>query len=135
MQASVPSPQRGEHLCLWSSAMIDPRPIFLEQGVGQDDKLSHDCGECELGFFAVFEQAVVEDAEVWIVSGSGEGGPVESAARIGPAALDVALSSDVAAVVGEWGEACQAGDGVAVETSELGEIDEQVGGDARADAG
>jgi len=114
--------------------MIDPKSVFLEQGIGQDDEFTHDGGEGEFGFFAGFDQALVEGAEFGIVAAGGERGPVEGAARAGAATLDVALAYGLGAVVGERGDTGEAGDGAAVEGAELGEVDEQVGGDAGADA-
>ena len=43
---------------------------------------------------------------------------------------DVALTYGITAVVGEWGDAGEGGDGMTAEGAELGEIDQQVGGDA-----
>ena len=64
--------------------MIDPQYILLfKQGVGEDDEFPHDRGECEFGFFAALDQALVEDTEVGIMAGSRERGPIEGAAWAG----------------------------------------------------
>ena len=114
--------------------MIDPKLVFGEQGIGEDDELSHDSGQCDLGLFAVFAQSFVEHREVGIMACGGKRGPVEGAAGVGAAALDVALACGVAAVVGERRDTGQAGDGSAVEGAELGEVNEQAVGDGGADA-
>src|SRR6202008_4798098 len=87
---SVPSPLEGEHLCCESSMLRGPKPVFFEQGIGHDDKLSHDSGKGELGLFSAADQAFVEGVELWIAAAGGESGPVERASRTGSSAADMA---------------------------------------------
>ncbi len=37
-----------------------PSPVFADEGVCEDDELSHDGDEGDFGLFAVCEEAVVE---------------------------------------------------------------------------
>ena len=103
--------------------MIDPQSVFLKQRVGEDDEFPHDGGEGEFALFATIDQALVEGAEVGIVAGGRERGPIEGAARAGAAAFDMALACRLAAVVGERGDTSEGGDGMTVERAELGEIE------------
>ena len=53
-----------------------PGAVFADEGVCEDDELSHDGGEGDFGLFAVCEEAVVEGLERWIEAGGGDRGHV-----------------------------------------------------------
>ena len=104
----------------------------LEFGVGEDDEFSHDCGDCDEGFFAGLDQAFVEGFEVWIVFAGGEGGHEEDAFDLGSSAACPAVAFGVAALFGMRREG---GGLAAIERSELGHEGDESSGGLVAEAG
>src|SRR5690606_19512893 len=128
----------GEHLCCVSRVVgwgFAVGPVCRDEGIGEDDELSHDGGEGEFSGFAPGDEAVVAGLEAGLVAGGGEGGHVEGVAWSHAATVDVALALAVAAVVGDRREAGEPGGGLARALAQLAEAGEQRGGDDRTDAG
>src|SRR5258707_1992955 len=98
-----------------------PGAVFADEGVCEDDELSHDGGEGDFGLFAVCEETVVEGLERWIEAGGGDRGHVEGAADMGASALDVAGAAALAAVAGDRGEADEHGGLLGRQGADLGE--------------
>jgi hypothetical protein len=102
-----------------------PGAVFADEGVCEDDELSHDGGEGDFGLFAVCEETVVEGLERWIEAGGGDRGHVEGAADMGASALDVAGAAALAAVAGDRGEADEHGGLLGRQGADLGEADKE----------
>ena len=66
-----------------------------EFGVGDDDEFSHDGGDCDEGFFAVFDEAIVEGSEAGIVFSGGERSHEEDALDLGASAAGAAIGRRV----------------------------------------
>jgi hypothetical protein len=65
----------GEHLCLVSSILgwnFLPGSVFGDEGIGEDDELSRDRDESDLGFFAIVPQALVKRLQSGVAATGGE---------------------------------------------------------------
>ena len=72
-----------EHLCLGVKRDLAASCGFGDEGVGENDELSHDGDEGDFGLFSCGAEAVVECLEVWIGTCGGQSGHVEGAANMG----------------------------------------------------
>src|ERR1700683_5829708 len=107
-----------------------PGAVFADEGVCEDDELSHNGDEGDFGRFAVYERAVVEGLERPVATRGGHRGHIEGAADVGASALDVAGAAALAAVPGDRGEADDHSGLFGRQGADLGEAD--AGGDPGA---
>jgi hypothetical protein len=112
-----------------------PGDFFSGDGVEDDEELSGDGDEGELGRLAGLAQALVEGAQDGVEARAVHGREVERGADGGPAPADVAHPAQLPAVAGEGSDADQGGDLSASEVAELRQVDQQgarcAGSDAR----
>ena len=78
---------------------------MCDEGVGEDDELSHDGDEGDLGLFSCGAESVIDGLEVWIAARGGKGGHGEGAAQLRASAADMAGAGLLAAIAGDGGEA------------------------------
>ena len=78
-----------------------PGAVLRDEGVGEDDELSHDGDEGDLWLFSCGAEAAVDDLEVWVEAGRGEGGHVEGAAQLRASAANMTGADLFAAVAGD----------------------------------
>jgi len=64
----------------WSSWFLRPFATLFEEGVGEDDELSHDGGDGDLGGFSGFDQLLVFRLHVDVQARGDEGRHVEGLA-------------------------------------------------------
>lgn len=102
-----------------------PDSVLGDEGVCENEELSHDCGEGDLGLFSACDHAIVEDLELWIASGGGEGGHVEGAPQIWAPALDVTGAGMFAAVAGNGSQACDHGGLLGRQGADFSQADDQ----------
>jgi len=106
-----------------------------DEGVSEDDELSHDGGQGDLCFFSLFDEAVIEGLERGVASGGGDGGHVEGAPQVLSSAANVAGAGVVSAVVCDRGEAEEHGGLLGRQGADLDEADDQRSGGEGAQAG
>ena len=90
-----------EHLCLELRVTRLPEAVLCDEGVGEDDELSHDGDEGDLGLFSCGAELVIDGLEVWIAARGGKGGHVEGAAQLRASAADMAGAGLFAAIAGD----------------------------------
>ena len=73
-----------------------PIAIFADQGIGEQDELSHNGGQSNLGGFSGGAQAAVEGLEIGVATDSGDGRHVKRASHMRAAAFDAALPTHLA---------------------------------------
>ena len=109
-----------------------PTSIGLQESVCEDDQLSHDGCEGELGSLSCVGELVVLGLHVRIEAGRDEGWHVDGLADSGSASSDEAVSGPAAGLPGDWREAGETCRLAYIEGAELGHFDEQgEGGDGR----
>lgn len=108
---------------------------WLEERVEEDEEFASDGDEGDFGGFTSEAETLIEGFEVVVVAGGDESSLVEEAAGGSAAAGDVFVARASAAVVDDGGDAGELGNGAWGEAAELGQVGEQAGGDAQADAG
>src|ERR1700690_4301718 len=103
----------GEHLCLVSSILgwsFLPGSVLGDEGIGEDDKLSRDRDESDLGFFATLPQASVKRLQSGVPLTSADGGEVEHSAEGGATSPNNAFAVVFARLVGDRRKASEHGD-------------------------
>lgn len=101
-----------------------PYSVFFDQGVRQNDELSHDCCQRDFGRFARFDHTGVESAHVGIVPTGDEGRHLERVSQMFSATADGGASFPLSGLPCDRGEACQTGGGLGRERSDLGHVRE-----------
>jgi hypothetical protein len=99
-----------EHLCLASSVIWLPGAVLCDEGVGEDDELSHDGDEGDLGLFSCGAESVIDGLEVWIAARGGKGGHGEGAAQLRASAADMAGAGLLVRERADFGKADDQGD-------------------------
>lgn len=82
--------------------MRGPFPAVAEEGVGQDEELSHDRDQGELLRLAGGDEPLVGGAEVGVEAGRDQRRHVEGAAQVRPAAADEGVALPAARAAGDW---------------------------------
>ena len=90
-----------------------------DQGVGEDDQFSSDCGEGELRGFSVGSQMLIEVLEVGVAAASRYSGHVEILSKSASSTADRASALARPAVACEGGEAGQGGNLLGIESPDL----------------
>ena len=112
-----------------------PWASIAKHRVQDGEELAHGGGESDLAGPAGGDAALVKRSDDRIVSDGREGGHVEHAADVGPAAHDHPPATEGSTVAGDRGQAGQRRDAAAIEPPPFGQIgDERPGGDG-PDAG
>ena len=96
-----------------------------DEGVGEDEKLSHDCHDGDLGGFSGFDHSLVFGLEFGVQSDGVEGGHVESLSGSWAPAPDGSLRMGLAAVPWDRRQTYEAGGLGVPETPELGRLAHQ----------
>ena len=90
---------RLPHKCpCWSRGGWGPFSLTADEGVCEDEKLSHDCHDGDLGGFSGFDHGLVFGFEFRVASDGVEGGHVESLSGSWAAATDGSLAMGLATV-------------------------------------
>ena len=135
-RSSSTTPRRAtstsERLCCGSSVL--PWGLALEDGVEDDQELTHGGGDGDLGGLAAGDEARIEGADRGIAADGGEGRHVQGLADAGAAAEDHAPAAEGAAVAVDRGDTDEAGDLAPIEGAELGQLGEERAGRGLADA-
>ena len=112
-----------------------PCAVVADEGVGEDEELSHDGGEGELEGLSLGAEPVVGGLEVGIASDGGESGHVDGAAQGGAPAADPGLSLPAPGLAGDRRSAGEAAGLARVEGADLGHLGEDGGGGDPAEPG
>ena len=99
-----------------------PRMVVLEHAIGGDDELSGNGDERDFGGYAVGAHGEIFAFEAFVGPCGAERGAVEGDADARPTALDMVGTGSGSRLVGMRGEAGEAGDGTAVERSQLRQV-------------
>lgn len=102
-----------------------PEAIFGNENVGENDELSHDGSQCDLGAFSCRSKPLVVLVQLRVESGGGDAGHIEVGAHEGPSPSDMALACFVAAFAGDWRQAGQESSGFARALAEFGKADDK----------
>src|SRR3954462_7640386 len=111
-----------------------PEDAIAQHGVQGCDHLAHDGDDDDLGLLARRGEAITEGFESGVVAASPEGGHVEDVTHRHAAAVDAAMSPELAAIEVVWGETDEGGDLLAAHAAELGQQGDEGEGEHRADA-
>jgi hypothetical protein len=106
----------------------------FEERVEVDEEFTHGGGKGEFGRFAVRAKAEIEGGDDRVVSGSDESRHVESGANVDPAAVDVALTTEEAAIAIEGSQASQRGGLIFGEGAEFWKAGDEGDGGSRPHA-
>src|SRR3954454_13103720 len=137
MQAAYAAPSRGGRMsnCTGGSGGLGlPGGAVAQHGVQGGDHLAHDGDDDDLGLLARRREAITEGFESGVVAARTEGGHVEDVADRHAAAVDAAMSSELAAIEVVWGETDEGGNLLAAHAAELGQQGDEGEGEHRADA-
>src|SRR6476659_1116657 len=127
------SPTTTERLSCESSGL--PWATVSKHGVEDREELAHGGGEGDFPGAAGRHEALVKGPDRRVVLDRRQGGHVQHAPDVGPAAPDHPAPAEGSAVTGDWRQAGQGRDAAAVEPPQFRQIgDEGTGGDG-ADAG
>src|SRR5580700_7959824 len=99
--------------------------MITDEGVGEDEELSHDRYDGDLGGFSDFDHGFVFGLEFRVQSDGVEGGHVESLSGSWAPAADGSLSMGLAAVPRDRRQTYEAGGLGVLETPELGRLDDE----------
>ena len=102
-----------------------PSSILGNKGVGEDDELSGDCDESDLGFFAILHQPIVKWLERGVPLLGTDGGEIKHSSHRCPTSPDNPFAIMFAGAVGDRCEAGEHGDPFVGQCTELGEADNQ----------
>jgi hypothetical protein len=93
----------------------------LHHGIKDGEELAHRSDECDFLGLASGAEAIIEDLDVWVVTGSDQSSHVEHSSDLGASAPHRTSASQSATVTVEGSHTYQGGDFFAVECSDLGE--------------
>src|SRR3954451_25156788 len=111
-----------------------PEDAIAQHGVQGCDHLAHDSDDDDLGLLARRGEAITEGFESGVVAARTEGGHVEDVTDRHAAAVDAAMSPELAAIEVVWGETDESGDLLAAHAAELWQQGDEGEGEHRADA-
>src|SRR3954465_14128231 len=111
-----------------------PGYAIAQHGVQGFDYLAHDGDDDDLGLLARRGEAITEGFESGVVAARTEGGHVEDVTDRHAAAVDAAMSPELAAIELVWGETDESGDLLAAHAAELWQQGDEGEGEHRADA-
>ena len=105
-----------------------PGLACFEEGIDDDQELSHAGGEDDFEGFAMLSQSICEGLDDRVAASGCQSGHVEDGADGFAAAADGAFASVLAAVAIEGRQAHEGGDLLAVELAQLGNVGDEGGG-------
>src|SRR3954453_11122237 len=111
-----------------------PEDAIAQHGVQGCDHLAHDGDDDDLGLLARRGEAITEGFESGVVAAGAEGGHVEDVTHRHAAAVDAAMSPELAAIEVVWGETDEGGNLLAAHAAELWQQGDEGEGEHRADA-
>jgi len=112
-----------------------PGAILFDEGVGEDDELSHDRGGGDFGFFAGVREPIVVVAQLRVAPGRGDGCEIEAGSHERAPAPDMALAGLGAAVAGQRRKAGEKSGGFCRASPRLWQADDERDGLDGTDAG
>ena len=99
--------------------------MVAQQGVGQDQQLSHDGGEGDLGRLTGGSERVVLGLQVGVEADGDQGRHVDGLAQAGASAADEALAAVLAGVTGDGRETGEAGGAAVLQGAKFRHLDQQ----------
>ena len=112
-----------------------PGGTVAKHGVEDGDHFAHDGDDDDLGLLAGADKAIAEGFQGGVVAAGAEGGHVEDVTDRHAAAIDAAMSPELAAIEVVGREPDESGDLLAAHLSELRQQGDEGEGEHRADAG
>src|SRR5215475_1757671 len=113
-----------EYPC-WSSGVWGRRGAFSEEGIGENDEVSHDGDDGDLWGLAGGGESLEDAPEIGIEADCDERRHEEGVAHFGPSATDETFAAPLSAVASHGRQASEAGGACVFDRAEFGHVGEQ----------